>query len=410
MVAKIFLLHQAFHQQVAFDAEFFGKLLHRDAFGDGNLAIYGRRLERFLTARDGTDASLFILAAAIGAAGARLGRVTAAGIGWQRRGLRAQRRRRRMHRASTRRSTGTTRARRSTRTTGSAHQRLARTHRAGINRTAWNRARGASGGHSRARSTGCRSTRHGGTRESRHHIGARWHHWARGGLPHQIRFRGRTQGSTTALPFRWLRRGRSGHGPRSSGTRRRRYRRHRSAGPGRAWGGHHGRRRGMGRRSRLAGGRGTQSRRGLGSIAYGRRHRLARSRKNLAGPWWGRGGARGNYGSAVDGSTRSSGLPSGQWRTQGESRTNRRWSGFGSFRGSRGGRPRSFRWGRRRSHLRDGRRRFRNAGFGLTYRFFAWRGLLLGLFRKATARNPAAEVQHDIILERTGVRLLIGDA
>jgi hypothetical protein len=35
---------------------------------------------------------------------------------------------------------------------------------------------------------------------------------------------------------------------------------------------------------------------------------------------------------------------------------------------------------------------------------------LLALFAKATAGNPAAEVQHDVIIERTGVRLLIGDA
>jgi hypothetical protein len=38
------------------------------------------------------------------------------------------------------------------------------------------------------------------------------------------------------------------------------------------------------------------------------------------------------------------------------------------------------------------------------------RRLLLRLFGKPAARNPAAEVQHDVIIERTGVRLLIGDA
>jgi len=32
------------------------------------------------------------------------------------------------------------------------------------------------------------------------------------------------------------------------------------------------------------------------------------------------------------------------------------------------------------------------------------------LFGKATARNAAAEIQHDVIIERTGVRLLIGNA
>jgi len=35
---------------------------------------------------------------------------------------------------------------------------------------------------------------------------------------------------------------------------------------------------------------------------------------------------------------------------------------------------------------------------------------LLGLVGNAPSRNPAAEVQHDIIIERTGVRLLLGDA
>ena len=55
---------------------------------------------------------------------------------------------------------------RSAGTTGSAHQRLARTNRTGINRTAWNRTRGTSGRHSGTRRTGRGSTRHGWTRRA----------------------------------------------------------------------------------------------------------------------------------------------------------------------------------------------------------------------------------------------------
>jgi hypothetical protein len=46
----------------------------------------------------------------------------------------------------------------------------------------------------------------------------------------------------------------------------------------------------------------------------------------------------------------------------------------------------------------------------LAHRFFARRGFLLVLSGKTTARNAAPEIQHDVIIERTGVRLLIGDA
>ena len=60
------LLHQLLDHQVGLDAELFGKLLDRDAFGDGDFAIDGRRLERFLAAHHRTDTSLFILTAAIG--------------------------------------------------------------------------------------------------------------------------------------------------------------------------------------------------------------------------------------------------------------------------------------------------------------------------------------------------------
>ena len=35
---------------------------------------------------------------------------------------------------------------------------------------------------------------------------------------------------------------------------------------------------------------------------------------------------------------------------------------------------------------------------------------MLGLFGKASTRNAAAEIQHDVVVERTGVRLLLGDA
>jgi len=162
----------------------------------------------------------------------------------------------------------------------------------------------------------------------------------------------------------------------------------------------------MSRRHRLA----RNCRRGLASVAHRRRHRLARSRKNLAGPGRRWRGARGNHGSAVDRSTRRAGLPGGQWRTQRKCRTNRRGRGFRSFNGSRGDRPRRFWSGRRWSGLHHGRRRFRNSSFGRANNFFARRRFLLGLFANTSTCNPAAEVQHDIIIERTGVRLLLGDA
>jgi len=309
-----------------------------------------------------------------------------------------------MHRTPARRPTGTPGTRRSAGATGPAHQGLARTHRTGINRTAWNRARGASCGHSRARSTRSGSARHGRTRQPRHHIGARRNHRTRGRLPYQIRFRGRTQRSTTALSFR-LRRGGSRHGS-GGGTRRRRNGGHGSARPGRARRRHHGRRRGMSRGTGLR----RSCRRGLGGIAHRSWHRLARSRKNLAGPRGWRRGARRNHGSTVHRSTRRTGLPGCEWRTQRKCRTNRRGCGFRSFNGSRCGRPRSFWRGLRWSGLRHGRRRFRNPSIGLTNRFFARRWFLLSLFGNATTRNSAAEVQHDVIIERTGVRLLLGDA
>ena len=47
MVAKIFFSTSFLITRLAFDAELFGKLLDRDAFGDGDFAIDGRRLEGF---------------------------------------------------------------------------------------------------------------------------------------------------------------------------------------------------------------------------------------------------------------------------------------------------------------------------------------------------------------------------
>jgi hypothetical protein len=47
-----FLFHQLLDHQIPFDAELFGKLFDGDAFGDGDLAIDGRRLETCSPRRD----------------------------------------------------------------------------------------------------------------------------------------------------------------------------------------------------------------------------------------------------------------------------------------------------------------------------------------------------------------------
>ena len=81
MVAKIFFSTKRFTSRLPLMPSFSESSFTVDAFGNGDLAIDGRRLEGFLPAHHRTDASLFILTAAIGAARSWLGSVAAARIG-----------------------------------------------------------------------------------------------------------------------------------------------------------------------------------------------------------------------------------------------------------------------------------------------------------------------------------------
>src|SRR5205814_7594592 len=93
------LVEEALHHDVALHAELLGKLLDRDAFRDGNLAIDGRRLKGLILPRHRAQTTLFgfLLTPAIARSGFR--GVPAAWIGRQRSRFSPQRRRR-MHGAS----------------------------------------------------------------------------------------------------------------------------------------------------------------------------------------------------------------------------------------------------------------------------------------------------------------------
>jgi hypothetical protein len=102
-----------------------------------------------------------------------------------------------MHRTSTRRttgtiSTGTAWPAGSTRTSGTTHQRLTRTHRACIDRTAGNRRSRSGGRHSWTRRT-WRRRRRGGLRQTRDNICPGRNYGARGRLTREIRPSRRTQ-------------------------------------------------------------------------------------------------------------------------------------------------------------------------------------------------------------------------
>jgi hypothetical protein len=47
---------------------------------------------------------------------------------------------------------------------------------------------------------------------------------------------------------------------------------------------------------------------------------------------------------------------------------------------------------------------------GWVSRRYVLLALRLGWFRKVAGRHPAADLQRDIVVERAGMRLLIGDA
>ena len=177
------LIHQPLHHHVALDAELFRKLLYGDAFGDGDLAIDGRRLERLLLRREtGRMTTLFRIHIAAAVARSRLGRMTAAGIGGQRRGFGAQVRRSRMHRtAAPAHATGTAGGPPTLVTMpGPRINGLARTHRAGINRTVREPdSRGAVGIPGRGAPERPAAGR---TGQPRDHIGTRRNHGPRGGL------------------------------------------------------------------------------------------------------------------------------------------------------------------------------------------------------------------------------------
>jgi hypothetical protein len=54
------LLHQFFYDQVGFNAKFLGKFFYGDAFGNGDLAINGRRLDNGWPFRDALAKDSFL--------------------------------------------------------------------------------------------------------------------------------------------------------------------------------------------------------------------------------------------------------------------------------------------------------------------------------------------------------------
>ena len=92
-----FLLHQLLDHQVGLDAELLGKLLDGDAFGNGDLAIDGRRRGGLLAAaRRHPQPTLFLFLIAMPVAADRLALMTALLFGWDRSGRFGPQRRRGM--------------------------------------------------------------------------------------------------------------------------------------------------------------------------------------------------------------------------------------------------------------------------------------------------------------------------
>ncbi len=174
------LVHQLLHHQRGLHVELLGELLHRDAFGNGDLAVDRRRSGFHLPAVLRTQDLLFVTAVALRSALAgTLSRAATTGSGR----IGRRRRQTRLHAARTRHRMLRARPARTAR--GHArtharpgHHRLAGTDRSAVDRLAGYRRR------RRLRNTGarrCRGRRHGGPRrgELGRKIGTRWNHRTR---------------------------------------------------------------------------------------------------------------------------------------------------------------------------------------------------------------------------------------
>ena len=145
-----------------------------------------------------------------------------------------------------------------------------------------------------------------------------------------------------------------------------------------------------------------------------RRERLARARENLSGFGRRRNRARGNHRSPAARNVRNARLAGRQRRTNRKCGPHRRGWRLRCLR-------RFFRCLRHGSGLRlcrgadRLRRRRRHRCLGRAYGFlggggFALLARRLGWFCKGASRHAAADLQGDIVVERTGMRLLFGDA
>ncbi len=319
------------------------------------------------------------------------------------------------------------RSRRTTRTRGTPHQRLARTNRTGINRPPRNRTRWPAGRHSRTWRRGRARQRR--PRQPRDHIRPWRDDGTRSRLPRKIRFRGWTQRSASAGGRR-----RSRCSGRPGPHRRPRRRNTRNGCRGRA---------------RNARNRYRRSRpRAFSSI---RRHGLPRTRQDLS--WFRRRhGPRRNRGTPRGSVNRNPRMTN---RSRSRSRGSRMRGSRSSMRDSRSmrhgrscmrrrrvcrSRVRSRKTRQRRTQRMNGPRSWRSRFFrdsfgGLSYRrggFSLGSGLRTNRLRYrlrrldyrrgwlvlhfgsgATATSsaqPAANLRHHVIVERARVRLLIHDA
>ena len=174
------LVHQLLHHQRGLHVQLLGEFLHRDAFGNRDLAVDRRRSGFYLPAVLRTQDLLFVTAVALRSALAgTLSRSATTGSGR----IGRRRRQTRLHAARTRyrmlRARSARTARGHTRTHARpGHHRLAGTDRSAVDRLAGYRRR------RRLRNTGARryrGRRHGGPRrgELGRKIGTRWNHRTR---------------------------------------------------------------------------------------------------------------------------------------------------------------------------------------------------------------------------------------
>jgi hypothetical protein len=294
----------------------------------------------------------------------------------------------------------------SARSRRSAHQRLARTNRTRVNRPTRHRTRRPGGRHSRPRRRW--SAGHRRSSQACDHVRPGWHNRTRSRLPGKIRFRRRTQRSAPAGDRCWSRCGwcarpHCGSRRRNTGNHCGRWTRNPRNRP-----------------------RNRHRWRRLRHVTQTCGHRLARTGKDLPGfrSWnrtrrnrraacrsWGRNPRRTN-GSAGSRMRRSHvwRVPSRtrQRRTQRMHRPRRRSNRFlGRFPGRFGYRRSSFRSGGR---LRANCLNYRRCTFDFGRR---QPRLFFNSGRDPSSASPtqaAANLRHDVIVERARVRLLVHDA